>query len=112
MPGEDDDHFTKRLEEYLQKALREAKTETTWAELKERINRTIAYLNTIPADKIDGSEDRKTVVKVNGKEVDFTCQDFLTQRAIPNFFFHVTTAYDVLRHAGVPIGKMDYLGKF
>ncbi|MGQ2973954.1 MAG: DUF1993 family protein [Brevundimonas mediterranea] len=52
------------------------------------------------------------VITARGTEVHFTAQRYLLQFALPNFFFHATTAYDVLRNAGVPVGKMDYLGKF
>lgn len=86
-------------------------TETTYAELQARVAKTIDYLNTIERAQVDGFEDRAVVMKSRGNEVQFTAQRYLLQFALPNFFFHVTTAYDVLRHSGVPIGKMDYLGK-
>ncbi|MGJ7543825.1 DUF1993 domain-containing protein [Variovorax sp. LT1R16] len=86
--------------------------ETTYAELQARVAKTIDYLNTIERAQVDGFEDRAVVMKSRGNEVQFTAQRYLLQFALPNFFFHVTTAYDVLRHSGVPIGKMDYLGKF
>lgn len=87
-------------------------TETTYAELQARVAKTIDYLNTLERAQVDGFEDRAVVMKSRGNEVQFTAQRYLLQFALPNFFFHVTTAYDVLRHSGVPIGKMDYLGKF
>jgi len=87
-------------------------TETTYAELQARVAKTIDYLNTIERAQVDGFEDRAVVMKSRGNELQFTAQRYLLQFALPNFFFHVTTAYDVLRHSGVPIGKMDYLGKF
>ena len=87
-------------------------TETTYAELQARVAKTIDYLNTLERAQVDGFEDRAVVMKSRGNEVQFTAQRYLLQFALPNFFFHVTTAYDVLRHSGVPIGKMDYLGTF
>lgn len=82
----------------------------TIADMKARIETSIAYLKTIPASAIDGAEAKETVVKVGGKDVTYAGQQFLLARAIPNFYFHVTTAYDILRHNGVEIGKGDYLG--
>ncbi|MNT29214.1 hypothetical protein D3C72_1649440 [compost metagenome] len=61
---------------------------------------------------IDGHEERPVTIKAREGEAHFTAQRYLLQFALPNFFFHVTTAYDVLRQAGVPIGKLDYLGRF
>lgn len=60
---------------------------------------------------VDGQEERPVTIKTREGEAHFTAQRYLLQFALPNFFFHVTTAYDVLRHKGMPIGKMDYLGK-
>jgi hypothetical protein len=85
-------------------------TETTLAEVKERIAKTVAYVQSVGADKIDGSEAREIVLKFPGGEFKFTGQDFLLGFALPNFFFHVTTAYAILRHNGVPVGKRDFLG--
>lgn len=85
--------------------------ETTWEQLQERIAKTISYLETVPADKIDGNEDRDIVITYpDGRKFEFKGLQFLTNRALPNFFFHITTAYDILRHNGVQIGKADYLG--
>ncbi|HEY8964307.1 MAG TPA: DUF1993 domain-containing protein [Alphaproteobacteria bacterium] len=86
-------------------------TEATWEELQERINKTIDYLKTVPAEKIDGNETRDIVINYpDGRKFEFKGLEFLTNRALPNFFFHITTAYDILRHNGVQIGKADYLG--
>ena len=63
-------------------------------------------------DDYDGHEDREVIMKIRGNELKFTAQRYLLQFAIPNFFFHVTTAYDILRHSGVPLGKLDYLGRY
>ena len=84
--------------------------ETTIPELRARIEKTVAFLNTIKASQIDGTEGKDLVVKVGGKDTPFTGMQFLLARAIPNFYFHVTTAYDILRHNGVELGKRDYMG--
>jgi hypothetical protein len=85
-------------------------TETTIAELKARIAATVAYVNSIDAAALDGAEDREVVLKFPGAEMKFTGADFLTGFALPNFFFHITIAYALLRANGAPIGKMDFLG--
>lgn len=87
-----------------------ADTETTFPELQQRIARTIAFLKSVSANKVAGAEDREIVMKFPQGEMKFTGRDFLTGFALPNFFFHVTTAYDLLRHKGITIGKMDFLG--
>ena len=85
-------------------------TETTFEELKERIRKTLAYLETVPASALDGTEDKEITFPV-GREAKrtMTAQAYLTTWALPNFFFHVTTAYAILRHNGVDLGKTDYL---
>lgn len=85
-------------------------TEKSFAELIERVRNTIAYLETIRPDQIDGSEERQVQIKRGDKMVDYRGQDLLLTRTLPNFFFHVTTAYDILRHNGVVLGKKDFLG--
>ena len=87
-----------------------ADTETTFPELQQRIARTIAFLKSVNANKVVGAEDREIVMKFPQGEMKFTGRDFLAGFALPNFFFHVTTAYDLLRHKGITIGKMDFLG--
>jgi hypothetical protein len=86
-------------------------TESTFAELQERIARTVAFVQGFTAAQIDGSEERSVTLKMRSGDVTFRGQDYLLKLALPNFFFHLTTAYDILRHNGVEIGKMDYLGK-
>ena len=86
--------------------------EKTYDELLARIAKTQAFLATVDRTLIDGQEERPVTIKAREGEAHFTAQRYLLQFALPNFFFHVTTAYDVLRHKGMPIGKMDYLGKF
>ena len=85
-------------------------TEQTLAELKARIAKTIEFIGTIKPAQIDGSEDREITLKLGGKEVKFKGMQYLLGFAHPNFYFHVTTAYDILRHNGVEIGKSDYIG--
>jgi hypothetical protein len=85
-------------------------TETTFPELQARISKTIDFLTSVSADKLAGAEDREIVMKFPSGEMKFSGRDFLTQFALPNFFFHATTAYGLLRHKGINIGKMDFLG--
>ena len=84
--------------------------ETTLAELKARIAKTITFIQSISAQQIDGTEDKAIVTKRGDKETHYKGMQFLLGHAIPNFYFHVTTAYNILRHNGVEIGKRDYLG--
>jgi uncharacterized protein len=83
--------------------------ETTFPELQERVAKTIAFVESVPADKIDGSEGREVVLKFPSGEHRFDGRSYLLNFALPNFMFHVTTAYAILRHNGVPLGKMDFL---
>ena len=85
-------------------------TEKTLAELKARIAKTVAYLQTFKPAQIDGSEDKEIVIKRRDTETRYTSMQFMLGHALPNFYFHVTTAYAILRHNGVEIGKRDYLG--
>ncbi len=85
-------------------------TEKSFAELRERCNRTIAYLNSFDAESMVGSEDREVALKFpNGTGYRFLGAQYLAGFALPNFFFHVTTAYAILRNAGVSLGKPDFL---
>ena len=84
--------------------------EQTFAELQARIAKTTDYLATFSAADLDGSEDRTIMRKSRGSELNFTGLEYLQRFALPNFFFHVTTAYDILRHNGVPLSKTDFLG--
>ena len=86
-------------------------TETSFAELHARIDRTVAFIDGIPAAQFDGSDARQVVIKLTSRSLEFTGAEYLTGWALPNFYFHVTTAYALLRHAGVEIGKSDFLGK-
>ena len=85
-------------------------TETTIAQLKARIAATLDYLASIPCDTIDGQEDKDIVLKFPGGEWPFKGQPYVIGFAHPNFYFHLTTAYALLRSAGVPLGKRDFLG--
>jgi hypothetical protein len=86
-----------------------ADTETTFPELKARIAKTLDFIAGVRPDQIDGSEARDIVLKAGAGELSFKGQDYLVLFALPNFYFHVTTAYAILRHNGVAIGKLDYL---
>ena len=86
--------------------------ETTFAELQARIAKTVAFLQSISASQIDGSEDRKITLKFGSKELSFLGQAYLLDFVLPNFHFHLTTAYAILRHNGVEIGKKDYTGDY
>lgn len=84
--------------------------EKTFAELKQRLQKAIDYLATFSPEDFVGSDDRTVTIKINGHDTELTGETYLLNRGLPNFYFHVTTAYDILRHKGVPIGKKDYLG--
>lgn len=85
-------------------------TEVTFAELQQRVAKTIAFLETIPAAAMAGAETRDIELKMPSRTLQFKGADYLTMFALPNFYFHLTTAYAILRHNGVDIGKRDYLG--
>jgi len=100
--------FTMRVAEVDNPPMADA--ETSFDELRARIDATIAFLEKVPPERFDGREDAEIVLSVGqGKRV-FTGRSYLLDFALPNFFFHVTTAYDILRHKGVPLRKGDYLG--
>jgi len=84
--------------------------EASYAQLGERIDKTIAFLKSLKPAQIDGSEGRDIVLKFPNNTFEFKGLGYLTNFALPNFTFHVVTAYNILRHNGVPIGKSDYLG--
>ncbi len=86
--------------------------EASLADLRARIRKTIDYVQSIAPAQIDGSEAREILVPMRaGEPLRFTGESYLKHFVLPNFFFHVTTAYALLRHAGVEIGKGDYLGR-
>ena len=85
-------------------------TEKTLADLKARIAKTIAFIQSVGPEQIDGTEEKAIVTKRGDKETHYKGMQFLLGHAIPNFYFHVTTTYNILRHNGVEIGKRDFLG--
>jgi hypothetical protein len=84
-------------------------TETTWPELKARVAKTIAFVEGVARDAVEGDEARTVELPLPGRTMTFTARNFLLQFSLPNFLFHVVTAYGLLRSQGVPLGKMDYL---
>ena len=90
---------------------REAGGEQSFADLVARVERSIAYLETLSAADIDGSEDRQISYQLGRFPIDMKGQPYLLDFVLPNFFFHWTTAYDLLRHNGLAIGKGDFIGR-
>jgi len=86
--------------------------EATFADLIERVRKTIAYVSGFKPEQIDGSEKTKIELKVRDGTLMLDGLTFLLNRVLPNFYFHITTTYGILRHNGLEIGKKDYLGKF
>ena len=84
--------------------------EVTLADLKARVAKTIAFIQTFTPAQIDGTEDKAIVTKRGDKETHYKGMQFLLGHAVPNFYFHVMTTYNILRHNGVEIGKRDFLG--
>lgn len=87
-----------------------ADEEATLDDLKARIANTVDYLRSVPADAVAGGEKREIRFKAGSRELHFVAEDYVRNFMLPNFYFHLTTAYGLLRHQGVPLGKMDYLG--
>lgn len=87
-----------------------ADTETTFAELQERIAKTVKFLQSVTAAQIDGSEEKAIAIKGKRERHFNAGLDYLLSFVVPNFYFHITAAYAILRHNGVEVGKMDYLG--
>jgi hypothetical protein len=87
-----------------------ADTETTFTELKARLEKTVAFLNTIKPEQIDGTESKKIILKIGGNEMNFEGQPYLLGFVIPNLYFHASMTYAILRHNGVDLGKKDFLG--
>lgn len=87
-----------------------ADSETSFADLQARLRRTLAYLDTFRAEQIDGSETREITLHLRSGPLSFQGQDYLLSFVLPNLFFHATTAYGILRHNGVELGKADFLG--
>jgi uncharacterized protein len=85
--------------------------EKTFEELQARITKTIAFLEGLDAKAFDGAGTRDVTMKVGGKDVTMTGQKYFSAAFLPNFFFHMTTAYNILRSMGVPLGKGDFMGR-
>lgn len=86
--------------------------EKTFAELRERIAKTIAYLETVKPSDLENSDSREITVKFGKLSFTFPGDDYMLKFALPNFFFHVTTTHDILRNQGVGVGKIDFLGPY
>jgi hypothetical protein len=87
-------------------------TETTIAELRERIAKTEAFLATISPEALDSSESTEVTIAPGGVKTTMRGDEYLATFALPNFYFHVTTTHAILREQGLGVGKMDYLGSF
>jgi len=85
--------------------------ETTFPELIDRLQKTIAYLKTLTPEQIDGSEEKSIALPVGDNTMMFEGLPYLLYFIFPNVYFHATTAYNILRHSGVELGKLDFLGK-
>ena len=85
-------------------------TESTFDDLKARLAKTIAFIKSVPEAEFEGSDAREVSLTVGGKAWTVPGQRFLVHQALPNFYFHAATAYDILRHCGVEIGKRDFIG--
>ncbi len=86
--------------------------EASFTALRARLTKTLAFVGSIPSEKIDGSEGRAIVLKAGGQTLNFEGQAYLMHFALPNFYFHLATAYDILRHNGIPLSKRDFIGEF
>jgi hypothetical protein len=87
-----------------------ADDETTFPQLEDRIKRTLAFIRSLKAAQFEGSESREVVMTLPIGTLSFSGLDYLNGWALPNFYFHYTTAYNILRHNGVPLGKLNFLG--
>lgn len=87
-----------------------ADTEKTIDELKARIAKTVDFVKSVTPDQINGAEDREVVLKIGGNDLKLKGSQYFFHFFLPNFYFHATTAYDILRHNGIQIGKRDFIG--
>lgn len=85
-------------------------TETSFAELAERIAKTIAFVQSVDKAAVEGAAERRITLNFPGRDIHFTGESYLLSFVMPNLYFHMTTAYAILRHNGVAVGKMDFLG--
>ena len=88
-----------------------ADDETSFAELRARIAKVQSFIDSVDADAVNAGEARAITLKIQGQELNFVGADFLDSWALPNFYFHFITAYNLLRMQGVPLGKRDFLGR-
>lgn len=114
-------HFTRQVQESCKFAAltaqrlagvdvaAETDSEKTFEDLKERIARTLAILDAVTPEQMEGSDTKSLAIKVGPNEMTFSGRDYLLHFALPNFYFHCTTAYDILRHNGLEIGKRDFM---
>ncbi len=84
--------------------------EKSLGDLVARVEKSLAFLNSIKPEQLDGADSKTVTTSSQGKEVQFTGLELLQNRSMPNFFFHYTTAYNIMRHQGVEIGKRDFMG--
>jgi hypothetical protein len=89
-----------------------ADTEMSFEALTARIAKTVTFVKSFTPSRFDGSGDREIILKAGGNELKFTGRQYLTNFVLPNFYFHATTTYNILRHCGVEIGKRDFLGPY
>jgi hypothetical protein len=85
-------------------------TEQSFDDLRARLAKTIAFVESVSAAQVDGAEEREIALRVGGQDLTFKGMSYLLGFAIPNFYFHLVTAYNILRHNGLEIGKRDYIG--
>ncbi len=85
-------------------------SETSFIDLQTRIAKTIRFIESVKADQLDGDDSRPISVKGRNHELNFTAHSYIMSFAVPNFYFHITTAYNILRHLGVTLGKSDFIG--
>ena len=86
--------------------------ESTFPELQARIAKTVTFLQSVKAEQLDGSEERTVTLKIHGRDTDLLGGPYLLNFVLPNFYFHVTTAYAILRHNGLELGKKDFVGNY
>jgi uncharacterized protein len=84
--------------------------EATFAELRDRVRKTIDFVASVPASQLDGKEETELIVPRRSGPVTWKAEAYMKNHVLPNFFFHLTTAYALLRHNGVELGKSDFLG--
>ena len=88
-----------------------ADEEKSFAELQARITKTLDFLNTLKSEQLADAAKRMVAIKLGGQDMSFTGAQYLANFALPNFYFHLTTAYNILRHNGIELGKKDFMGR-